>query len=39
MAHTKQTPRNLVLERPSATMGSDIQERRIPLKPTTKKIT
>ena len=39
MAHTKQTPRNPVLERPSATMGSDVQERRVPSKPTTKKIT
>ena len=39
MAHTKQTPRNPVLERPSAAMGSDVQERRIPLKPSTKKIT
>ena len=39
MARTKQTPRNPVLERPSAPMGSDVQERRIPLKPSTKKIT
>ena len=39
MAHTKQTPRNPVLERPSAAMGSDVQERRIPSKPSTKKIT
>ena len=39
MAHTKQMPRNPILERPSATMGSDIQERRVPSKPTTKKIT
>ena len=39
MAHTKQTPRNPVLERPSAAMGSDVQERRVPSKPTTKKIT
>ena len=38
MAHMKQTPRNPVLERPSAAMGSDIQERRVPSKPTTKKI-
>ena len=35
----KQTPRNPVLERPSAAMGSDVQERRIPSKPSTKKIT
>ena len=39
MAHTKQTPKNPNLERPSAAMGSDVQERRVPLKPTTKKIT
>ena len=39
MAHTKQTSRNPNLERPSAAMGSDVQERRAPLKPTTKKIT
>ena len=39
MACTKQTLRNPVLERPSAAMGSDVQERRIPLKPSTKKIT
>ena len=39
MACTKQTPRNPALERPSAAMGSDVQERRIPSKPTTKKIT
>ena len=32
MAHTKQTPRNPVLERPSAAMGSDVQERRVPSK-------
>ena len=38
MAHTKQTPRNPVLERPSAAVGSDVQERRIPSKPSTKKI-
>ena len=38
MACTKQTPRNPVLERPSTAMGSDVQERRIPSKPTTKKI-
>ena len=38
MAHTKQTPRNPNLERPSTAMGSDVQERRIPSKPTSKKI-
>ena len=38
MAHAKQTPRNPNLERPSAAMGSDVQERRIPLKPTSKNI-
>ena len=38
MACTKQTHRNPNLERPSAAMGSDVQERRIPLKPTSKKI-
>ena len=38
MAHTKQTPRNPNLERPSAAMGSDVQERRVPSKPTFKKI-
>ena len=39
MACMKQTPRNPVLERPSAAVGSDVQERRVPSKPTTKKIT
>ena len=38
MAHTKQTPRNPNLERPSAAMGSDVQERRAPSKPSSKKI-
>ena len=39
MAHTKQTPRNPNLERPSAAMGSDVQpERRVPSKQTSKKI-
>ena len=38
MAHTKQTPRNPVLERPLTAMGIDIQEKRAPSKPTTKKI-
>ena len=39
MAHTKQTPRNPVLEGPSAAVGSDVQEGRVPSKPTAKKIT
>ena len=39
MAHTKQTPRNPVLERPSTAMGSDVQEKRTPSKPSTKQIT
>ena len=39
MACTKQTPRNPNLERPTAAMGSDVQpERRVPLKPTSKKV-
>ena len=39
MAHTKQTPRNPNVERPTAAMGSDIQpERRIPSKPTSKNL-
>ena len=38
MACTKQTPRNPNLERPSAAMSIDVQERRIPLKPISKKI-
>ena len=38
MAHTKQTPRNPVLERLSTAVGSDVKERRVPSKPTTKKI-
>ena len=38
MARTKQTPRNPNLERPSTAMGSDVQERRVPSKPTIKKI-
>ena len=39
MAHTKQTPRNPNLKRPSAAMGSDVQpERRVPLKPTSKRL-
>ena len=38
MACTEQTPRNPNLERPSAAMGSDVQERRAPSKPSSKKI-
>ena len=39
MARTKQTPRNPNLERPTAAMGSDVQlERRVPSKPTSKKV-
>ena len=36
MACTKQMPRNPQLERPSAAMGSNVQERRAPTKPTSK---
>ena len=40
MACTKQMPRNPNLERPTTAMGSDAQpERRVPSKPTSKKIT
>ena len=38
MACTKQTPRNPVLERPLMAMGIDVQERRAPSKPATKRI-
>ena len=39
MAHTKQTPRNPKIDRPTAAMGSDVQpERRVPSKLTSKKI-
>ena len=38
MAHTQQTPRNPVLERPLTAMGIDVQEKRAPSKPSTKKI-
>ena len=39
MAHTKQTPRDPNLERPTAAMGSDVQpERRVPSKLTSKKV-
>ena len=38
MACMKETPRNPVLERPLTAMGADVQERRAPTKPTTKKM-
>ena len=39
MAQNKQTSRNPNLERPTTAMGSNVQpERRVPLKPTSKKI-
>ena len=38
MAHTKQTPRNPVLERPLTAIGANVQERRAPTKPAAKKI-
>ena len=39
MTHTKQTPRNPNLERPSTAMGSDVQPgKRVPTKPTSKKL-
>ena len=39
MARTKQTPRNPKIDRPKAAMGNDVQpERRVPSKPTSKKI-
>ena len=38
MACTKQTPRNPVLERPLTAMGIDVQEKRAPSKPATKRI-
>ena len=39
MARTKQTPRNPKIDRPTAPLGSDVQpERRIPLKPISKKV-
>ena len=37
MACMKQTPRNPVLERPLTAMGIDVQERRAPSKPATKR--
>ena len=39
MAHTKQTPRNPNVDRPTVAMGSDIQpEKRVPSKPNSKKL-
>ena len=38
MARTKQTPRNPVLERLPTAVGSDMQGKRMPSKPTTKKV-
>ena len=39
MAHTKQTPRNPKINRPTAAVGSDVQpERGVPLKLTSKKV-
>ena len=39
MAHTKQTPRNPNMDRPTAAIGSDVQsERRIPSKSTSKNL-
>ena len=39
MAHTKQTPRNPKIDRPTAAVGSDVQpERKIPSKPMSKKV-
>ena len=38
MACTKQTQRKPVLERPLTAMGADVQERRAPSKPATKKM-
>ena len=39
MAHTKQTPKNPKIDRPTATVGSDVQpERRVPSKPSSKKV-
>ena len=37
MVRTKQMPRNPILERPSTAMGSDVQGKRIPSKPTSRK--
>ena len=39
MSHTKQTPRNPNVERPTTAMGSDVQpERRVPSKSTSKNL-
>ena len=39
MAHTKQTPKNPKIDRPTTAVGSDVQpERRVPSKPTSKNI-
>ena len=39
MAHTKQTPRNPNVDKPTTAMGSDVQpERRTPLKQMSKKL-
>ena len=38
MARTKQTPENPIMERPLTAMHVDIQEKRAPMKPATKKI-
>ena len=38
MARTKQMPRNPNLKRPSSAMGNDMQERRVPSKPSSKNI-
>ena len=38
MARMKQTSRNPVLERPLTAMGIDVQEKRTPSKPATKRI-
>ena len=39
MAHTKQTPRNPNVDRPTTAMGSDTQpERRVPSKSTSKNL-
>ena len=38
MVRTKQMPRNPILERPSTAMGSDVQGKRMPTKPTTRKM-
>ena len=37
MARTKQTPRNPIMERPLTAVGSNVQGKRIPSKPTSRK--